>query len=891
MAYVTLKYDYYKNPVTKTTVTSTMRSKDGNNSYKVILTFLAIPQDNSFHRYCNTYQTTQTNLTNNDYGYGMPKSIVTCLLQVQDSSGNYIQYKDPSGQIKVYLGSNLYSFSLSNLYYYSGYTSYNQNITGYNARLSLDTHGHYPLDGTRSSDSSYAEFITSDQTKISGKTSTVSVSYTTLKLASVPTVDRKHIYVSRFNGSGASSGSIVISTNRNNSSLTHDLYITIGASELYRGNGSPSSNDVDNMLLASNVGASYSWSISSIRNLMTKFSSWNYHKLVYIKCNTKYNGEIVGTTYTHIDVTTEYSTSTTGIPVLSDLSLTNSTMFNNQLYFLNGLSSSCNMRLSGYTASNGGAQLRTVRIRAYENKIYNNVSENSVNVNSGAAWSNFYIYRNSFEVESDSVSTGQGWEYSSVIRLSILLLDSAGSTQWSDTLYVNGTDYSNPRLTGFNIYRVDSNDIPDSEGQYMHISFGGSVSSFESIMNECGDPYNFGPQFNYNHITATLRYKKQTDTSWSSTTLAAQRYDTSVNYDKMLTGYSFDPDSIYEFQLTVSDRYNSVTSSITLRPPIILMDYNASGTALAFGKKSDAKAGDTYIETIMPIIFEDTLNRVSSLNSGVTGAITQLGTNSSNYYNVFVGRTSTGTRRYGITIYDNDTLADDYMRFNVGSSYLDVKYTSMRYYNASNGYYCEVNPVSTYCNFNTSSSYFYFNKNIYMNGNLLATQSWVNTQLSDYLLTSTFNTFKNAHIQGNPKDYTGTGTAINSSYVKIPLAYKADGSTTSHKLLICWGENYFSSWYKSGTTKTVNFPASFYWYPVIMVCPRGTHSFNYPHLSAYSNGGDSFTAVMGDSATRWCENLNIDGNDWGRISSYRDTEKFLSNSFSFNWLAIGFASS
>lgn len=356
----------------------------------------------------------------------------------------------------------------------------------------------------------------------------------------------------------------------------------------------------------------------------------------------------------------------------------------------------------------------------------------------------------------------------------------------------------------------------------MHIRFSGSICKIGgSSYYDSGHSMNRIAPRSINKMSLTLKYKTTTSTSWTTKTLISNLYDIDANIDKMLTNITLEAESSYDIVLEFKDNWKTYTKSFSFRAPIILIDYNQSGKSLSFGKKSDATSSDTIIESILPIIFSDNVNKVSSLNSGITALITECGTNSSQYYNIFVQRTSSGSRAYGITCMDTDSSGNAIMRLNCFQSRLDIKYRSMQFYQWSSDYYWEVNPESTYCNMNTNSTYFYFNKPIYINGNQVATQSWVTGQ--SYATKSSVN--EKCSLSGNSKSELSNHNSLGTQN-KLYLGKNGETIFQVH-----WGYssigNVPSSYDGQYCVKsTISFSPGFGKVPVVIATPQISRDVN-----------------------------------------------------------------
>ena len=920
-----MKYGgYYKNNYTKTSWNTTVTPANGGTSYTMVTTIVAIPDgyNKSERSYTDYYDSSSPlyEMTRYDYGYAYTFSRVYAYIQFKDSGGNYIQYTDSNGSIKIRLGKDLYTFSMSSVRY-SDYSNDEYGaITGLAIRFSLGEHWHNPTTGSRSSDTTFSELSSYSSSSLQGKSLNYTVNYTQIRIAHTPLLNS---YYWGLEKSGYYQGEVSFTFDTNDSNYTHEIRILVigGGYEsplLFKHLNAEYAILDDYTIISATSGSSFTYSLTNLYNLLSNRGITRLSDTTaYLKCITRYSGNIIGTTFIPIEIGmnkgSEWSdTINDGCPSIGKFTITNNTTYNSRLYNLIGLTSYYKYEyiFIGGCGNPNGSSLDISGCHKFG--IWHNGNNNWYLLNdpfnnTGKYLSGSKTYYNVFTTENKAYRYDAGSSYHNNNKRWDFISINQGGSGWgiNRSQDLNICDYTiqynKPTLSTFNVYRVDSNDNQDVEGTFIHVVAAGAITGTKCPSLTYYDIIDFGalgPGQNINYMTATLKYKKTTDSSWSSTTLTSSNYDTSMQYDFLLSGYSFDATATYEFQLTLTDRFGySVTKTTTLRPPIILIDYNRSGKSMAFGKISSASASDTIIETIFPFIFVDNSSncRSSSWTGGTTGNITQIGSNSSNYNNIFVGRSSTQYRRYGITVYDNDSYSNVDMRLYSYDSYLSLTYTAMKYYSTNSGKYFEVNPSSTYCNFNTDASYFYMNKPLYVQSNIVATQSWVNNQ--SYITNSTFTSFKDLFERNNPKDYNGNGDASYSTYVKIPLNKDttSGSSSTNNKLLLCWGVDYFSSWSANGGSKTINFPTTYYWYPVVIVSPKGGVDNNYPRLAAYTNGSDSFTVRYGAVPTRTCWDIypNSDEGEgyWGRVKTFRVASNFTGNSLGFYWFAIGMSSS
>lgn len=92
--------------------------------------------------------------------------------------------------------------------------------------------------------------------------------------------------------------------------------------------------------------------------------------------------------------------------------------------------------------------------------------------------------------------------------------------------------------------------------------------------------YNFASVDRHNTCSATVKYKKSDESSWSSEIVL----DDNV---KKTIGGSFNVDYSYDIMFTVADAFTSVTKTLIISPSFNTMDFKKGGRAAAFGKSSE----------------------------------------------------------------------------------------------------------------------------------------------------------------------------------------------------------------------------------------------------------------------------------------------------------------
>lgn len=162
---------------------------------------------------------------------------------------------------------------------------------------------------------------------------------------------------------------------------------------------------------------------------------------------------------------------------------------------------------------------------------------------------------------------------SGTLSLVTTVTDSRGRTA-RKTTSVSVLAYSSPRITAFSVDRYTAAGAPNSEGEYAWISIAYAVTSLGSK----------------NKATAKIEYKKSTATTWST---LYTRTELSLNTTLKPTGTTFSTDDQWDFQVTLTDSFNSATPATygaVLPSGAVILDIRADGKGIAFFKTS-AKEG------------------------------------------------------------------------------------------------------------------------------------------------------------------------------------------------------------------------------------------------------------------------------------------------------------
>lgn len=202
----------------------------------------------------------------------------------------------------------------------------------------------------------------------------------------------------------------------------------------------------------------------------------------------------------------------------------------------------------------------------------------------GALSSTIKTYKTVFEGKSYSgasptagVITGSG-----TVSAKITVTDSRGRSA-STTKTWTVIPYSAPKIISFQGFRCLSDGVENYEGAYLNAAVNFSIS----------------PVSEKNTAAYTLEYKLQSATAWTNLTSGAvyALKDTIISASGI-----FGLDNSYDVRLSVTDHFTTVRSIIEIPTAFTLLDFNASGRGVAFGKVSELSEG---IEFALKTVFSN----------------------------------------------------------------------------------------------------------------------------------------------------------------------------------------------------------------------------------------------------------------------------------------------
>lgn len=153
-------------------------------------------------------------------------------------------------------------------------------------------------------------------------------------------------------------------------------------------------------------------------------------------------------------------------------------------------------------------------------------------------------------------------------------------------------DYFGPSIKISNILRANDSGVAQDDGTRLLYNFTADVK-----------------QIGNNKPTFTVSYRvNETGSTWN--VIHTNTTDFSIALSNILvTDISFSADKEYYIKFSAKDSYNeSVELTYKLDTGFDIMNINAEGTAVAFGKKSTASGTEKKFEVSMPSVFDKTLH-------------------------------------------------------------------------------------------------------------------------------------------------------------------------------------------------------------------------------------------------------------------------------------------
>ncbi len=167
----------------------------------------------------------------------------------------------------------------------------------------------------------------------------------------------------------------------------------------------------------------------------------------------------------------------------------------------------------------------------------------------------------------------------------VKITDSRSRTASKNVSY-SVVNYSNPTINTFTVVRCNQDGTESDEGACAKCTLKATISSVNSKNNK----------------TFQLLYKKLTDSSYTTINLSNSNY--SYNDTQIIAA---DINSEYEFIFKVKDYFSTVQKSLNLGTAFTLVDYNASGRSVTFGRVSTATSSQKKLQIKLDTEIEGTL--------------------------------------------------------------------------------------------------------------------------------------------------------------------------------------------------------------------------------------------------------------------------------------------
>ena len=224
----------------------------------------------------------------------------------------------------------------------------------------------------------------------------------------------------------------------------------------------------------------------------------------------------------------------------------------------------------------------TTNQSTYGNMVQNKSKAKFTITAAGAYSSTITAYKTVFEgktytgaTPTTSTITGSG-----TVTATITITDSRGRTA-STTKQWTVVAYSAPKIISFQGFRCLSNGTENYEGTYLSAAVNFSMSSVNGK----------------NAASYSIEYKLQNATTWTVLTSGAVY---ALNQTIVSASGIFGIDNSYDIRLSIADGFTTIRSIFEIPTAFTLLDFNASGKGIAFGKVSELTEG---VEFALPTVF------------------------------------------------------------------------------------------------------------------------------------------------------------------------------------------------------------------------------------------------------------------------------------------------
>lgn len=209
------------------------------------------------------------------------------------------------------------------------------------------------------------------------------------------------------------------------------------------------------------------------------------------------------------------------------------------------------------------------------------------------------------------------------------------ATKSGSSLNYTGIELTSSGEKSFSVIAKDSrgrNSASKNAGSIMVYAYSKPTMSYFSVSRSSNDPTKIVAKANWsyasvngkNSTTATLKYKKTTETSWSTYGTISKNASTTLST-------TFEETSSYNFQVIVTDSLsNSASAETKVSTVKVLLDFRAGGKGLGIGKIAETDAlevgmsskfsSDIYLANDCSIHSYDKSNTEMNVFKGVSAA-------------------------------------------------------------------------------------------------------------------------------------------------------------------------------------------------------------------------------------------------------------------------------
>lgn len=168
--------------------------------------------------------------------------------------------------------------------------------------------------------------------------------------------------------------------------------------------------------------------------------------------------------------------------------------------------------------------------------------------------------------------------------ISTTVTDSRGRTATTSKTYIVES-YSNPQITTATASRSLSDGTESDEGTYLKYNFVGSISAVS----------------NHNAHTFRIGYKATTDSSYTYTNIDTSNYSIPSGSQTGVLNLNLSTNNSYDIIFEAIDTFSISKIERLIGSGFDLMNFNASGKAMAIGKVSEASANEKILEIDMDV--------------------------------------------------------------------------------------------------------------------------------------------------------------------------------------------------------------------------------------------------------------------------------------------------